>query len=467
MSHPKKILVDNLLVLLALRGSTVGGSSILKTHTHIFNLGKKMTLADFSIRLFNCRNCYLFVFLLLNQVTSFAQETSLADLRKQWAEMEIKFAEKQTAIELSQGDNSALSGEYRNLVDQANALVEQIKTKSLNVLQENPTDAEALRAIMGVLLNAAQNGRDKEVLSIGDVLIAKSIDPRYFEIAANADRLSIEAREIFEELLIRQRETTANDLPQVKLKTSKGDITLELFENQAPNTVKNFISLVEAGHYSDLLFHRVVEGFMAQAGEKKSDGQEAPNLNYTIACECYSPETRPHFSDCISMAHSGKDTGAGQFFLTFTRTSMLDGRHTCFGRIIAGNEVLDKIERTHMQINNDEQPIPNAEKDKIISAEIIRKRDHEYRPTKLGEPDPAAQPLQEKPPADPNLTPAADPAPEMKLEPATSSSEEPKSPNENSTTPPTKPDGVEKTDDAKKPDANTAPEENKTPGDGD
>ena len=420
-----------------------------------------MTLADCSIRLFSCRNCCLFVFLLLNQVTGFAQETSLADLQKQWAEMEIKFAEKQTAIELSKGDNSALSGEYRDLVDQANTLVSQIKMTSLNVLQANPTDAEALRAIMGVLLNAAQNGRDKEVLSIGDVLIGKSIDPRYFEIAAKADRLSIEAREIFEELLIRQRETTANDLPQVKLKTTKGDITLELFENQSPNTVENFISLVESGHYSDLLFHRVIEGFMAQAGEKKSDGQDAPKLNYTIACECYSPETRPHFSDCISMAHSGKDTGAGQFFLTFTRTSMLDGRHTCFGRIIAGNEVLEKIERTHLQINNDEQPIPNAEKDQIISAEVIRKRDHEYRPTKLGESDPAAPLLQEKPPADPNLNPAADPAPEIKLEPAVSSNEEPESSSENSATPPTKPDGAEN------PDANTAPEKNATPGDGD
>lgn len=420
-----------------------------------------MTLADFSIRLFNCRNCCLFACLLLNQVTGFAQETSLADLQKQWAEMEIKFAEKQTAIELSKGDNSALSGEYRDLVDQANTLVSQIKMTSLNVLQANPTDAEALRAILGVLLNAAQNGRDKEVLSIGDVLIGKSIDPRYFEIAAKADRLSIEAREIFEELLIRQRETTANDLPQVKLKTTKGDITLELFENQAPNTVENFISLVESGHYSDLLFHRVIEGFMAQAGEKKSDGQDAPKLNYTIACECYSPETRPHFSDCLSMAHSGKDTGAGQFFLTFTRTSMLDGRHTCFGRIIAGNEILEKIARTHIQINNDEQPIPNTEKDKIISAEVIRKRDHEYRPTKLGESDPAAPPLQEKPPADPNLTPAADPAPEVKLEPAASSNEEPESSNENSATPPTKPDGAEQ------PDANTAPEKNATAGDGD
>jgi cyclophilin family peptidyl-prolyl cis-trans isomerase len=176
---------------------------------------------------------------------------------------------------------------------------------------------------------------------------------------------------------VREREGRADDLPQVLFKTNEGDIRIELFENQAPNTVANFISLVRKGFYNGLAFHRVLPGFMAQGGDPKGDGSGGPN--YSIACECYRPDHRLHFRGSLSMAHRGRDTGGSQFFLTFVPTSHLDGKHTVFGRVIEGWDVLAKIQRRDP--SDPEAPRP----DKIVEAKVIRKRPHPYEPQKMPE----------------------------------------------------------------------------------
>ncbi len=363
-----------------------------------------MTFVDFKRGLFGFYCLVLLTgFIWLVPGSCPAQTDSLDDLQQQWNELEVEFAQKQAVLDAGEGDAKALRDQYRDLLDQANDLIGRIKSVSIQRITDDPTDKTAVRTLMGVLLNDAQNGKDAEVLSIGDTLIENKIDPRYFEVAAKADRLSIDAKEIFEELLIRQREFQSDDLPRVKLTTTKGEIVVELFENQAPNTVANFISLAESDHYNDMIFHRVLEDFMAQTGGYKSDGSGGEGPGYAIACECETPDARPHFSHCLSMAHAGKDTGGDQFFLTFARTDFLDGRHTCFGRVISGSELLDDIERTHISINGTEQPIPNVEKDRIIKAEVIRKRDHEYKPQKLGE-ETKPEPKSAAPPRDPNLS---------------------------------------------------------------
>jgi cyclophilin family peptidyl-prolyl cis-trans isomerase len=344
------------------------------------------------------------VFVFLNGSTGMAQEPSLEELQKRWAELQIQFAAKETEISLEQGDVKQLQLEYRALVEQANGLIGDLKEKAIADLQAHPTNSKTLRLIMGILLHEARKGQDQAVLETGDFLIASGIKPIYFEVASKAENLPISGREIFEELVIRHREAARDDLPRVKLHTNKGDIVVELYENQAPNTVANFISLVQSQHFNEIQFHRVIDGFMAQAGQNKSDGSPAAELNYTIACECYSPDARRHFTHCISMALAGKDTGAGQFFLTFTRTHQLDGEHTCFGRIIEGVEVLEKIERT---ANRSEEPVPNVVPDRIISAVVLRKRDHEYRPRRLGDPDPAAKAKLDQVPLLPADSPAA------------------------------------------------------------
>ena len=113
---------------------------------------------------------------------------------------------------------------------------------------------------------------------------------------------------------IRKNEAAAGDLPRVRLETSKGEIILELFENEAPATVGNFINLIkEKKFYDNLTFHRVLGGFMAQGGCPKGDGTGGPG--YNIKCECYADNARMHFRGSLSMAKAAaRDTGGSQFF---------------------------------------------------------------------------------------------------------------------------------------------------------
>ena len=171
------------------------------------------------------------------------------------------------------------------------------------------------------------------------------------------------------EQALRRDEVTADENPQVLFKTPRGDILLELFEDQAPNTVANFIDLVDSGFYNGIAFHRVLPGFMAQGGDPNSKDEDPRNdgsggPGYTIACECTRPDTRMHFAGSLSMAHAGKDTGGSQFFITHLPTDHLNGRHTVFGRVIEGLPTARGLR-------------PN---DTIESATVVRKRDHPYKP---------------------------------------------------------------------------------------
>lgn len=186
---------------------------------------------------------------------------------------------------------------------------------------------------------------------------------------------------------IRKAETEAGEkdpaqkLPRVLLKTTKGDIVVELFENEAPNTVANFVSLVESGFYDGTIFHRVLPRFMAQGGDPRGNGSGGPG--YSIDCENRGPNARKHFRGSLSMAHAGADTGGSQFFLTFIPTYSLDRTsrppgHTVFGRVVEGIDVLADIQR----YDPDDKEAIIPERDKIVEAKVLYKRDHEYKPIK-------------------------------------------------------------------------------------
>ena len=115
-----------------------------------------------------------------------------------------------------------------------------------------------------------------------------------------------------------------------KVSTSKGDIWIKLYPEEAPNTVANFAHLGNSGFYDNLTFHRVIPGFMAQGGCPTGTGTGGPD--WAIACET-AANTSLHRRGTLSMAHAGPNTGGSQFFITFVATPHLDGVHTVFGAI--------------------------------------------------------------------------------------------------------------------------------------
>lgn len=126
--------------------------------------------------------------------------------------------------------------------------------------------------------------------------------------------------------------------PRVEMQTAKGNMTIELFEKDAPGTVKNFLDLIGKGYYDGLNFHRVIANFMIQGGCPNGTGTGGPG--YKIKCEI---NNNKHVRGSLSMAHAGPNTGGSQFFICHSPQSHLDGVHTVFGQVVAGVDVVDKI----------------------------------------------------------------------------------------------------------------------------
>lgn len=176
---------------------------------------------------------------------------------------------------------------------------------------------------------------------------------------------------------IRAAEAQADDLPRVKLTTNKGEIVLELFENEAPQAVANFISLVKQGFYDGVTFHRVLPLFMAQGGDPQGTGGGGPG--YRIRDEYKAPNARRHFRGSLAMARTEQpDSSGSQFYITFVPTSMLDGGYTVFGRVLEGMDAATAIKR-----RDPNAPGPKPIPDKIIKAEVLRDRGHGYEFEKL------------------------------------------------------------------------------------
>ncbi|WP_299290578.1 peptidylprolyl isomerase [uncultured Mucilaginibacter sp.] len=146
------------------------------------------------------------------------------------------------------------------------------------------------------------------------------------------------------------------------IKTEKGDMTVEFYDQDAPNTVANFTKLAKDGFYNGVTFHRVIPNFMVQTGDPLSKdpatafraGSGGPG--YKIDCEL-SGGNQYHDRGVLSMAHAGRNTGGSQFFICHSRTNTahLDGNHTVFGKVIDNVDVVDQIRQG----------------DKITSVEVI------------------------------------------------------------------------------------------------
>jgi cyclophilin family peptidyl-prolyl cis-trans isomerase len=342
---------------------------------------------------------------------------------QQWRDLLTSLRDLQNKYKLAKPEErKAIENDFNNKVAQAQALLPKLTAAGEAAYVVDPAKQQPIGDFLGAMaLQQLQRDSYEEAFRLAKLLIDhKHPNKELFRIGGRAafeisdydqaeklltlakenNMIEVESqlkeipkeREYWEkELAIRQAEDKPDDdpmaLPRVLIKTNKGDIVVELFENEAPNTVANFISLVEAKKYDNTVFHRVLPGFMAQGGDPQGDGTGGPG--YTIPCECYQDNFRRHFRGSLSMAHAGRDTGGSQFFLTFRPTRHLDRHkdpttdketgHTVFGRVIEGLEVLAELQRRDPQEPNPPKP------DKIISATVLRKRNHEYKPIKVGE----------------------------------------------------------------------------------
>ena len=127
-----------------------------------------------------------------------------------------------------------------------------------------------------------------------------------------------------------------------EIHTAKGVMKVEFYEEDAPKTVDNFVTLSKKGFYDGLTFHRVIPNFVIQGGCPNGTGTGGPG--YTIPCEL-DGDNQFHDRGVLSMAHAGRNTGGSQFFICHSRdnTAHLDRHHTCFGRVYEGLEVIDQI----------------------------------------------------------------------------------------------------------------------------
>jgi len=129
--------------------------------------------------------------------------------------------------------------------------------------------------------------------------------------------------------------------PTLTIETSKGTITLELFEDQAPETVGNFKKLAADGFYDGLIFHRVIEDFMIQGGCPDGNGMGGPG--YKFDDEKPALKLKHDKPGILSMANAGPNTNGSQFFITHVPTPWLDGKHAVFGEVTEGQDIVNKI----------------------------------------------------------------------------------------------------------------------------
>ncbi|GAA0512913.1 peptidylprolyl isomerase [Deinococcus depolymerans] len=157
--------------------------------------------------------------------------------------------------------------------------------------------------------------------------------------------------------------------------TSRGQILADLYEQETPVTVNNFVFLARNHYFDGIRFHRVIDGFMAQTGDPKSvdDSKKAEwgtgGPGYSFADE-FRQKLTFDSGGILAMANSGPATNGSQFFITFVPTDFLNGKHTIFGKVVTGDDILPKLTRTMDQSNAE---IPDAKADEILSVRILTK----------------------------------------------------------------------------------------------
>ena len=126
------------------------------------------------------------------------------------------------------------------------------------------------------------------------------------------------------------------------IQTNRGDIVIDLYADKVPNTVNNFVALARDGFYDGVKFHRVIADFMVQGGDPSGSGRGGPGYQFN---DEFHPELVHDGPGVLSMANAGPNTNGSQFFITHVATNWLDNKHSVFGRVRSGQDVVDAIQQ--------------------------------------------------------------------------------------------------------------------------
>lgn len=159
------------------------------------------------------------------------------------------------------------------------------------------------------------------------------------------------------------------------LHTSRGDIQVELYPEDAPVTVANFVFLAQRGFYDDTTFHRVIADFMIQGGDPTGTGRGGPGYRFENECK---PNRTHDAPGVLSMANAGPNTNGSQFFVTHVATPWLDGKHTVFGKVTSGQEVVNAVQQGDtiegIEIQGETAPLLEAQATRIAEWEAALDR---------------------------------------------------------------------------------------------
>jgi cyclophilin family peptidyl-prolyl cis-trans isomerase len=168
---------------------------------------------------------------------------------------------------------------------------------------------------------------------------------------------------------IQEEKIMSDSLLVAVIKTNMGTIEVELFEKQVPKTVENFKGLTEKGYYNGVIFHRVIDKFMIQGGDPTGSGRGGESFWGSKFADEFHPELKHTGAGFLSMANAGPNTNGSQFFITLVATPWLDGKHSIFGKVIGGMDVVETIGKVQTT-----KPFDKPVADIVMETVTIEKR---------------------------------------------------------------------------------------------
>jgi len=331
-----------------------------------------------------------------------------AGLRAQWTEFSLELDKARYRVNNCLPDQKSEAVlAYDTLLESGNELLQQFADAAVAAYEADPTNADAERYLRIMIEHTLTADRYEDVQRMAKAVIEHGTPDaltyeqaavaafelgdldaaeRYFGEAEKLGDLSEEAQarrgtipewreKLVREMELRNKEAEADDLPRVTIATTKGDIVVELYEDQAPNTVANFVALADRKFYNGLEFYRVDSNFAAVAGCPLNRGTGGPG--HEIVSETDRDDRRPAMRGTISMVNGGRDRCGSQFFIALSSSGVrnTDATNPVFGRVISGMNVVERLRRV-----NPDTTSKDFHRERILDTQVERRRSHDYKP---------------------------------------------------------------------------------------